>query len=105
VAKPRQTTKAKGLGHPHRMQRERLLRAHVEGSECELCGRPMYRAQGLQADHVIPRVIAGPRALATRLVHASCNARAGAVLGNQLRQDDEPFGERGEPERLAFPWP
>jgi hypothetical protein len=103
---PRGATHLKGLGQRHRQQRERLLRLHVEGSPCQLCGEPMLKSsQRLQADHSIPRAIAGPHGLADRLVHAACNARAGAILGNQL--NGRSHSGLSEPNRtnLAMPWP
>jgi hypothetical protein len=103
--RPRPTTTARGLGHRHRQRRETMLRQHVEGSLCELCGEPMFRAQGLQADHEVPRAIAGPRALASRLVHSWCNARAGGILGAE--RNGRSHSGRSEADRsgLAMPWP
>jgi hypothetical protein len=107
---PRGLTHRKGLGNRHRLWREGALRALVDGSSCELCDLPRFRdpamnhdQMALEADHVVPRAIAGPRALPSRLVHASCNRRAGAILGNALRRER---GDDGEPRgRLAFAWP
>lgn len=76
-------THGKGLGWRHQQQRAMLLRQHTEGSRCELCTEPMFAAQGLQADHSVPRAIA-PHGLADRLVHQHCNSRAGALLGHEL---------------------
>jgi hypothetical protein len=110
--KPKGRTTLSGLGQQHRVNRERLLRALVDGSPCDLCGRPRFRdplmnfdGKPLHADHELPRAIAGPRQLATRLVHATCNLAAGgrlraAIAGERLSEAIEP--ERG---RLAFPWP
>jgi hypothetical protein len=105
MAKPRPGgTTAKGLGHRHRQRRELLLRRHVDGSPCELCGQPMFRAQGLQADHSRPRALHGPRELADRLTHSWCNESAGGRLGAQLNGKRS---GRSEPDRsgLAMPWP
>jgi hypothetical protein len=102
MASKRPSSTAKGLGHRHRLQRERLLRAHIDGTPCDLCGEPMLRQQQLQADHSTPRAIAGVHHLADRLVHASCNASAGARLGNAMRANESHDADR---ERLAFAWP
>lgn len=70
-----------GLGTDHDKTRARLLADLVEGSLCELCGNPMYRTQALHADHEHKRVDGGYQA--TRLVHASCNTREGALMTNR----------------------
>lgn len=67
----RPTTTEKGLGWNHQKQRERLLRMHRDGDACWWCGEPMYRSQSLDADHEDARVNGG--AVATRLLHSSCN--------------------------------
>lgn len=67
---PRSTT-ARGLGWQHQKQRERLLRMHRDGDACWWCGEPMYRSQSLDADHEEARINGG--ALASRLLHSSCN--------------------------------
>lgn len=109
---PRGKTTTSGLGHRHRLQRERLLRMLVDGSPCELCGRPRYRdaarnhdGQPLHADHPVPRAIAGPSQLATRLCHGSCNTASGgrlraALAGQQVSDDSEP-----DRSGLAMQWP
>lgn len=74
----KRTNKERGLGWEHQQQRARLLGAHVEGTLCDLCGRPMYVAQGLDADHSLARSRGGT--VADRLLHASCNRSAGAAL-------------------------
>jgi 5-methylcytosine-specific restriction endonuclease McrA len=96
-------THLKGLGNRHRLARERLLRHHVDGSLCELCGEPMFRSQKLDADHSHARVLYGPHATrADRLTHQSCNRAEGARLGNALRDNGY-----SEPDRtgLSMPWP
>lgn len=65
------STTDRGLGWRHQQQRERLLRAHRDGTPCWWCGEPMYRSQALDADHEEARATGGTRA--TRLLHASCN--------------------------------
>jgi 5-methylcytosine-specific restriction endonuclease McrA len=73
-----------GLGAEHQQARKRALASMVEGTPCGYCGRPMYRHQNLHYDHVVPRAlggIGGPR----RLVHQTCNLRAGQRLGVAMR--------------------
>lgn len=108
-------TTLSGLGHRHKMQRERLLRLHVDGSPCpgDGCGRPIYRdkarnpgGMSLHADHwPIPRALAGPGVLASRLVCGPCNLAAGGRLRAELAA--ERLSEYSEPDRtgLVFPWP
>jgi 5-methylcytosine-specific restriction endonuclease McrA len=96
-------THRKGLGNRHRLARERLLRQHVDGSPCGICGEPMFRSQGLDADHSRPRAVYGAHATsADRLCHRSCNRSEGARLGNALRSNGY-----SEPDRtgLSMPWP
>ena len=74
-----------GLGAEHQQARARALAAMAEGTPCEMCGQPMFRAQKLHYDHVIPRALGGkngPR----RIVHALCNLRAGQRLGTAARR-------------------
>lgn len=81
------TTTDRGLGWTHQKQREQLLRAHVDGTPCWWCDRPMYRdrtrnwdydptstdaASGsLAADHSQARAHGGTHA--DRLLHGRCN--------------------------------
>lgn len=82
------STTARGLGYRHQAERRRLLAALVDGVPCPLCGQPMDRAQDLDADHELPRVLGGVSG-PLRLAHSRCNRSAGAALGNRLR------GQRG----------
>lgn len=71
-----------GMPWEHRVERRRLLPAAF-GQPCPMCNRVMHRVQRLDLDHLIPRALGGangPR----RIVHASCNRRAGAELGRRL---------------------
>ena len=72
------TQKEKGLGHEHRKNRARMLRALVDGTPCWWCGLPMYRAAErnhdelpLHADHSHARANGGVKA--DRLLHDRCN--------------------------------
>ncbi|MCQ4148595.1 hypothetical protein NOS52_12535 [Rhodococcus qingshengii] len=103
------TTTQRGLGWEHQKQREKLLRAHAEGSPCWWCGEPMYLAQGLAADHSHARAHGGTKA--DRLLHGLCNKQRGdgskddlrpAVTGKPLEQaqaDQAALGVR------VMPWP
>lgn len=109
---PKGKTHLAGLGNRHRLQRDRLLRLHIDGSGCPECGRPIFRdkdlnpgAMPLHADHwPIPRAIAGPHALASRLTCGPCNLSAGGRLRAELAAG---HSEPVEPDRtgLAFAWP
>jgi hypothetical protein len=80
---------------------------HVDGSLCGICQRPMFKAtQRLHADHwPVPRAIAGPRALASRLVHGACNESEGSKLALVL--SGKSLSEQSKPDRsnLAMRWP
>jgi hypothetical protein len=110
---PKGLTHTKGLGNRHRLQRERLLRMHVDGQPCPICQAPMHRdaarnrdGMALHADHwPVPRAIAGPQSLASRLVCGSCNCAAGgrlraALAGQQVSDDSD-----RDLTVLAFAWP
>lgn len=96
----RPTTSEKRLGWPHQEKRRRLLASHTDGTPCPCLtpvddcgprcpcraaghGLPMYRdparnpdGRALQADHTQARSRGG-RALADRLLLATCNASRG----------------------------
>lgn len=75
---------SRGYGYAHRRQRAHLMSRLQDGDPCCRCGRPMYRGQALEADHHgVPMTMGG--LLPDALAHASCNRRAGAVLGNRMR--------------------
>lgn len=102
------TTTARGLGYRHKQQVKHLKDQHAEGTPCWWCGEPMYLAQGLSGDHSIPRAIAGPTALADRLLHAPCNTERGdgsrdhlrpALTGRKTKQEQPDLG------RLVMRWP
>lgn len=103
------TTTEKGLGWEHRQQRERLMQAHVDGTLCWWCGLPMFKSQGLHADHSLSRAFGGTKA--DRLLHGPCNRDRGdgsrdhlrpAVTGRSIKDaqaSDEALGYR------AMAWP
>lgn len=70
-----------GLGTDHDKIRQQLLDELVEGTPCGKCGNPMHRNQALDADHEHKRIDGGYQA--TRLLHASCNRREGALMTAQ----------------------
>ncbi|MFE5699963.1 hypothetical protein [Rhodococcus koreensis] len=99
------TTTQRGLGWAHQQQRERLLRAHVDGTPCWWCGLPMYRdparnwdGKPLEADHSRARSKGGTKA--DRLLCSGCN---------RSRQDGGRDHQRPilreQPRPQAFPWP
>lgn len=76
------TQKEKGLGHEHRKNRARMLKAHVDGTLCWWCGEPMYREPSrnfdgmpLHADHSQARANGGVKA--DRFLHDLCNKQRG----------------------------
>lgn len=100
------TTTQRGLGWSHQVQRDHLLARHVEGTPCWWCGEPMFRSQGLAADHSVARANGGVRA--DRLLHEGCNKARGkgdrdhlrpAVTGTAL--DD---GGDGRAQWTVMPW-
>lgn len=80
----RGTTAERGLGAEHVADKARLLAIHREGTPCWRCGKPMYKAQGLDRDHVIDRAKGGASGPAV-LAHSSCNRAAGSRAGNQAQ--------------------
>jgi 5-methylcytosine-specific restriction endonuclease McrA len=78
------TSTQKGLGWQHQKIRAALLRAHIDGTPCAHCGRPMYLTQKLEADHSTPRSQGGTQA--DRLLHASCNQSRGAALSHSPKR-------------------
>jgi hypothetical protein len=67
------TTVQRGLGGPHQARVRQLLEKHTDGDPCEWCTEPMYKAQGLQGDHRLPRSRGGQ--LPDRLLHGWCNSQ------------------------------
>lgn len=81
---PRPGSGSARYGHAHRRQVAWLKSRMRDGDPCCRCGRPMYRGQALDGDHhQTPLAFGG--VLPDALAHASCNRRAGAILGNRLR--------------------
>lgn len=72
-------------GRPHMRSKQAALDAMRQGQPCPGCGHPMWRGQKLDYDHVIPLVLGGRPDGLRRLMHAGCNRRLGAILGNRLR--------------------
>lgn len=83
------TTTQRGLGWDHQKQRDRLIRAHVDGTICWWCGLPMFKTQRLEADHSLPRSQGGTKA--DRLLHgynqngSRCNQERGNGSRDHLR--------------------
>ncbi|WP_156812824.1 hypothetical protein [Corynebacterium ulceribovis] len=76
---PVKSTNERGYGwHRHMVPRRNLLYNHIDGSECEYCGRPMFRdgtknfdGESLHADHIEADKSRPPG----RLIHAQCNRK------------------------------
>ncbi|MFC9555565.1 hypothetical protein ACFTWF_32540 [Rhodococcus sp. NPDC056960] len=88
--RPARTTTEKGLGWQHQKQRDRLLRAHTDGTACWWCDQPMYRdktrnhdGEALAADHTHARANGGTTA--DRLLHGRCNKERGKGDRDHLR--------------------
>jgi len=84
MARYRGTTAQRGLGAPHVADGKRLKAVHRDGDLCWRCGKPMFKWQALERDHVIDRALGGADGPAV-LAHMACNRAAGARLGNQLQ--------------------
>jgi 5-methylcytosine-specific restriction endonuclease McrA len=82
--RPRGTTTERGLGWDHVKDKRRLMAAHRDGDPCWRCGRPMYKWQRLERDHVTPRALGGMDGPAV-LAHAYCNRSAGGKLASRRR--------------------
>ncbi|HAF72540.1 MAG TPA: AAA family ATPase, partial [Corynebacterium variabile] len=50
ATRPARSTSDRGYGWDHQQQRERLLKAHVDGTPCDWCGEPMYRDKAKNFD-------------------------------------------------------
>lgn len=80
-------TTERGYGWRHQQQRQRLMRAHKDGTPCSHCGKPMYRDPAknfdgapLEAQHADPLAnhadkLSAP--LASELMHRFCNRSLG----------------------------
>ena len=101
-SKNRPSTTARGYGATHVRQRKRLLYQLVDGTPCEVCGRPLYKdaaknfdSAPLEADHGPGSALkfkhgAEKRTtLATRLLHRYCNRSGGAWESKQEEQSSE----------------
>ena len=123
ATKRKPTTNEKGLGCRHRQDRERLLRAHVDGTRCYWCQRPMYKDRTrnydykpdstnpdsgkLHADHskmtraeAVRRGVPMPRA--DRLLHGACNIQRGDGGNDHLAASAQP--RKTDELVMAWPW-
>jgi hypothetical protein len=78
-------------GHEHQVTAKAMVESYADGTarcpyaDCPYPGRWMWRSQGLDAGHVVSRMLgggAGPK----RLEHAHCNRSHGATMGNAARK-------------------
>lgn len=116
----RKTTTERGLGWDHQQVREGLLRAHIDGSPCWWCDRPMYHdrtrnwdydptsadpASGsLAADHTVSRST-GRGTKADRLMHERCNKQRQAGARDDQRPAATQAGSAPTKPRRAMAWP
>lgn len=86
------TNEQRGLGRDHRIQREKLIRQHRDGTPCWWCGMPMHGdrrkqsnwdGKALAADHTHARAAGGTRA--DRLLHFTCNSQRQDGRNDHLR--------------------
>jgi len=77
-------------GYRHQLQRAAAITAMPDGTQCPVCGLPMYRdktrnpdGRALHYDHVIP-VSSGGANGPKRLVHGFCNQSLGGQIGARI---------------------
>lgn len=70
----------RGYGRHHQALRRQWL-AYAFGRPCPHCGEMMLTGQALDLDHT------DDRRSYRGIAHATCNRRAGAILGNRRRRD------------------
>lgn len=124
MANTRQSTTGKGLGWRHRQARESLLRAHIDGSPCQWCGRPMYLDRTLNYDynpnstnpgsgklHADHGTTSRADAVRTgtpipppdRLLHGACNIQRGSGGNDHLAAASKPSDSASDL-LIAWPW-
>jgi len=72
-------------GNEHQKQRRIAIDNLIDGTLCFRCGRPMYKRQSLDLDHVVPIARGGLNG-PTRLTHSVCNRSAGGKLAGRLKR-------------------
>lgn len=77
----------RGYGRLHRKRRKALL-PFAYGKPCPMCGQVMEISHNLDLDHSIPVAMGGT--VGDRIVHRTCNIRAGAKLGNEVARSRRP---------------
>lgn len=75
--------RGRAYGWVHRRTRMALL-PYAIGKPCPMCGELMTDPKRLDLDHSVPLAQGGRTG--DRIVHATCNRRAGALLGQELRK-------------------
>ena len=93
--------------HEHQIPRQRLRYNHTDGSECDVCGEPMYRDKErnfdgatLEADHKH-----GDKTKpAYRLVHRRCNR---SIANKWVEHGPGWYAKHGQPatETSDLDWP
>jgi len=95
------TTTQRGYGYKHHQKtRKNLLFNLVDGTECEYCGKPMFRAPdknfdhaALEADHVDRDKTQPPK----RLIHRKCNRTLnGKGKGTWVKHGPEWYAKHGQ---------
>jgi len=66
-------------GAEHKKARALAIANLIDGTPCRYCGRPMYKRQSLDLDHIVP-VALGNGSGPTVLTHSKCNRAAGGRL-------------------------
>jgi hypothetical protein len=87
----RLTPSRRPYGSAHKATARYMVESYADGTarcpwrDCPYPGRVMWRAQGLDAGHVVSRMIGGG-AGPLRLEHSHCNRSHGATMGNAARK-------------------
>jgi hypothetical protein len=74
--------------HAHRKRRDALL-PRAYGQPCPMCGVVMLPGMRLALDHSVPFVF-DQRSRGDRIVHLSCNSRAGQAISAKRRRKRPP---------------
>jgi hypothetical protein len=79
--------------HAHRKRRDQLL-PKAYGQPCPMCGVVMLPGMALALDHSVPFVY-DQRSRGDRIVHRSCNSRAGQAISARRRRKRPDMGTSG----------
>lgn len=88
-------------GAAHKKARALAIASLIDGTPCRYCGRPMYKRQQLDLDHIVP-VALGNGSGPTVLTHAKCNRAAGGRLaGRKKKARVKASGAKGIASRIG----